>query len=92
MADGGDDRAQDGGDWVAVAVDWVWLGVAEWAGCVGRGRGAVDAAQDRPDARPLGPNGAKGRSGSNPEAHGRTARGVGSLGLGQAGKAKGEHG
>lgn len=92
MADCGDDRAQDGRDWISVAVDWVGLGVAEWGGCVGRCRRAVDPAQDRPDARPLGPNGAKGSGRSHPEAHGRTARGVRRLGLGQAGKAQGEHG
>ena len=92
MADAGDDRAQDGGDWIAVAVDWVGLGLAEWGGWVGRCRWPVDAAQDRPDTRPLGPNGAKGSSRSNPEAHGRTARRVGRLELGQAGKAQGEHG
>lgn len=88
MADAGDDRSQDGGDWIAVAVDWSGLGVAQWRGWVGRCRWPVDAADRSSQLGPRGPNGADGRSGTQPEAHGRTAIGLGRTGNG----AQVEHG
>lgn len=84
VADCGDDRAQDGRDGVAIAVDWVGLGVAEWGGGVGRCRWPVDAAQGQAQSPPRG----QGNAMRHPQAPSGNTIGLGDKPTGQAAQGK----